>query len=99
MSGLCLLSDLSELVFVSLPLLPKLQLEDMPSFLSSTDGENLVLLDLVVAQFSNVDKADWILCNSFYELEKEVSNSSLVTPCACVHEKLLYNLRSLYNYI
>ncbi|KAL5167229.1 UDP-glycosyltransferase 74E1 [Glycine soja] len=56
---------------ISLPLLPKLQLEDMPSFLSSTDGENLVLLDLAVAQFSNVDKADWILCNSFYELEKE----------------------------
>ncbi|KAG4922565.1 hypothetical protein AAZX31_18G227500 [Glycine max] len=62
---------------ISLPLLPKLQLEDMPSFLSSTDGENLVLLDLVVAQFSNVDKADWILCNSFYELEKEVNNWTL----------------------
>ena len=84
---------------ISLPFLPKLHHKDMPSFFFPTDVDNSVLLDLVVGQFSNIDKADWIMCNSFYELEKEVSNSSLVTPCACVHEKLLYNLRSLYNYI
>nr|KYP64132.1 putative UDP-glucosyltransferase At1g05670 family [Cajanus cajan] len=58
---------------ISLPLLPKLQLEDMPTFFLPTD-EHSVLLDLVVGQFSNIDKADWILCNSFYEMEKEVTD-------------------------
>jgi pathogen-inducible salicylic acid glucosyltransferase len=43
----------------------------MPSFL--TNKENQVLIDLLVGhQFSNIDKADWILCNTFYEMEKEV---------------------------
>ncbi|KAL6211834.1 hypothetical protein ACLB2K_017057 [Fragaria x ananassa] len=27
---------------------------------------------MVVGQFSNVDEADWVLCNTFYELEPEV---------------------------
>ncbi|AES80468.1 UDP-glycosyltransferase 74G1 [Medicago truncatula] len=56
---------------ISLPLLPRLDLGDMSSFFS-TKGENPVLLDLLVGQFSNIDKADWVLCNTFYELEKEV---------------------------
>ncbi|RDY14017.1 UDP-glycosyltransferase 74G1 [Mucuna pruriens] len=59
---------------ISLPLLPKLQLEDMPSFFFPTDVDNPVLLDLLVAQFSNIDKADWILCNSIYEMEKEIND-------------------------
>ncbi|KAJ1443616.1 UDP-glycosyltransferase family, conserved site [Sesbania bispinosa] len=58
---------------ISLPLLPKLQHCDMPSFFS-THGENPVLLDLLVGQFSNIHKANWILCNSFYEMEKEVAD-------------------------
>ncbi|RHN47164.1 putative crocetin glucosyltransferase [Medicago truncatula] len=51
--------------------LGRLDLGDMSSFFS-TKGENPVLLDLLVGQFSNIDKADWVLCNTFYELEKEV---------------------------
>lgn len=61
---------------ISLPLLPKLRLEDMPSFFFFEDEDNQVLLDLAVGQFSNIDKADWILCNSFYEMEKEVQTPS-----------------------
>ncbi|XP_057420841.1 mogroside IE synthase-like, partial [Lotus japonicus] len=38
-----------------------------------------VILELVVAQFSNIDKADWILCNSFYELNKEVADWMMKT--------------------
>jgi pathogen-inducible salicylic acid glucosyltransferase len=55
---------------ISLPLLPRFEFGDMPSFL--TNKENQVLIDLLVGQFSNIDKADWILCNTFYEMEKEV---------------------------
>ncbi|KAK7381287.1 hypothetical protein VNO78_33861 [Psophocarpus tetragonolobus] len=54
---------------ISLPALPKLQHKDMPSFLFN---EDLTLLHLLVAQFSNIHKADWILCNTFYELDKEI---------------------------
>ena len=56
----------------SLPALPKFQLGDMPSFFF-TYAENPGLLDLLVGQFSNIDKADWVLCNTFYELSKEVT--------------------------
>lgn len=59
---------------ISLPLLPKLQHEDMPTFFFPTCVDNSLLLDLVVGQFSNIDKADWILCNSFSEMEKEVTD-------------------------
>ncbi|QHO08963.1 UDP-glycosyltransferase [Arachis hypogaea] len=60
---------------ISLPSMPKLQLCDMPSFFNNCDDdEDLAVLDLATGQFSNVDKADWVLCNSFYELDKEVAD-------------------------
>jgi pathogen-inducible salicylic acid glucosyltransferase len=62
---------------ISLPLLPRFEVEDMPSFFLTEEGENQVLLDMVVGQFSNIDKADWILCNTFYEMEKEVHKTRL----------------------
>ncbi|KAK2351767.1 UDP-glycosyltransferase 74G1 [Trifolium repens] len=60
---------------ISLPLLPRFEVGDMPSFfLTEEKGENQVLLDMLVGQFSNIDKADWILCNTFYEMEKEIAD-------------------------
>ncbi|CAL0328159.1 unnamed protein product [Lupinus luteus] len=56
---------------ISLPMLPTLQHEDMPSFFFDKDP---TILEFVVAQFCNIEKADWILCNSFYELEKEITD-------------------------
>nr|KYP32497.1 putative UDP-glucosyltransferase At1g05670 family [Cajanus cajan] len=58
---------------ISLPKLPKLQHEDMPSFFF-TYAQNPTPFDFVVSQFSNIDKADWILCNTFYELDKEIGS-------------------------
>ncbi|QCE11099.1 pathogen-inducible salicylic acid glucosyltransferase [Vigna unguiculata] len=58
---------------ISLPSLPQLQLADMPSFFFNY-AEDPAFLDFLVGQFSNIHKADWILCNSFYELEKEVAD-------------------------
>ncbi|KAK7373475.1 hypothetical protein VNO80_06884 [Phaseolus coccineus] len=58
---------------ISLPALPQLRLWDMPSFFFNYE-EDPAFLDFLVGQFSNIDKADWILCNSFYELEKEVAD-------------------------
>ncbi|PON65922.1 UDP-glucuronosyl/UDP-glucosyltransferase [Trema orientale] len=54
---------------VSLPSLPPLEVSELPSFYSpeSYPGYHC----LVVSQFSNVDKADFVLFNSFLELEKE----------------------------
>ena len=48
-----------------------LRASDMPSFVS-VPGEYPAFSNMVVDQFSNVEKADWILCNTFYELEVEV---------------------------
>ncbi|KAL5562256.1 hypothetical protein UlMin_032003 [Ulmus minor] len=55
---------------VSLPSLPPLEPCEMPSFIFESEsypGYRYLLLN----QFSNVDEADLVLFNSFYELEKE----------------------------
>ena len=59
---------------ITLPALPQLQPRDMPSFYFTYEKDP-TFLDLGVAQFSNIHKADWILANSFFELEKEVSKN------------------------
>ncbi|KAA8550510.1 hypothetical protein F0562_002194 [Nyssa sinensis] len=56
---------------VLLPGLPPLAPSDMPSFIYVL-GSYPAVFDLVVNQFSNVEKADWVLCNTFYELEEKV---------------------------
>ncbi|KAK3014113.1 hypothetical protein RJ639_010292, partial [Escallonia herrerae] len=51
--------------------LPPLELSDMPSYIC--DPESFPsLANMLLNQFFNVDKVDWVLCNSFYELEEEV---------------------------
>jgi len=61
-----------------LPGLPKLAPGDLPSFLYKY-GSYPGYFDIVVNQFSNIGKADLILANTFYELEKEVSYSFYFT--------------------
>ncbi|XVE72645.1 hypothetical protein DITRI_Ditri11bG0054600 [Diplodiscus trichospermus] len=56
---------------VSLPGLPTLQVSELPSFVCLY-GSHPAWFDVVVSQFSNVDGADWVFFNIFYELEKEV---------------------------
>ncbi|XLR62739.1 hypothetical protein HN51_006037 [Arachis hypogaea] len=56
---------------ILIPMLPKLQHRDMPSFFLSYQ-EDPAFLEMLVEQFSNIHEADWVLCNAFYELEKEV---------------------------
>ncbi|XP_040992411.1 mogroside IE synthase-like [Juglans microcarpa x Juglans regia] len=55
---------------VLLPGLPPLEPQDMPSFIYNW-GSYPGPLDLLVGQFSNVEKADWVFCNTIYELEQE----------------------------
>lgn len=55
-----------------LPGLPKLHQSDLPSFLYKY-GSYPGYFDIVVNQFANIGKADWILANTIYELEPEVS--------------------------
>ncbi|GAY64726.1 hypothetical protein CUMW_235620 [Citrus unshiu] len=55
-----------------LPGMPPLEPQDMPSFIYQL-GSYPAVADMVVKyQFDNIDKADWVLCNTFYELEKYV---------------------------
>lgn len=56
---------------VSVPGLPVLEPLDMPSFVQNP-GAYPVALDVTADQFSDIDKVDWVLCNTFYELEEEV---------------------------
>jgi pathogen-inducible salicylic acid glucosyltransferase len=60
---------------ILLPGSPPLQLQDLPSFISDFESQP-AYYDLLVGQFSNVDKADWVLVNTFYELEQEVRSFS-----------------------
>ncbi|KAK0588594.1 hypothetical protein LWI29_003011 [Acer saccharum] len=60
----------------SLPGLPPLEPQDMPSYIynygSQSDIFEVIFDVSVYGQFSTGDEADWVLCNTFYELEKEV---------------------------
>ncbi|XWS34335.1 hypothetical protein CRYUN_Cryun21dG0030800 [Craigia yunnanensis] len=56
---------------VSLPGLPLLKVSELPS-LVYLYGSYPAWFDMIVNQFSNIDAADWVLVNTFYELEKEV---------------------------
>ena len=58
---------------ISLPLMPSLGINDMPSFLHDT-GSYPDVLKLVVNQFSNLKDVNWLLCNTFDKLEDEVGS-------------------------
>ncbi|GFS45903.1 UDP-glucosyltransferase 74F2 [Actinidia rufa] len=65
---------------VSLPGLPLLELEDMPSFIY-VHGSYPAYFEMVLSQFSNVDEANFVLVNTFYKLEDKVVDSmSKVSP-------------------
>ncbi|KAK0589065.1 hypothetical protein LWI29_009160 [Acer saccharum] len=56
---------------VSIPGLPLLEASETPSFVHDF-GSNPGISDLVLNQFLNVDQADWVLLDTFYELEEKV---------------------------
>ncbi|KAL2544525.1 UDP-glycosyltransferase 74F2 [Forsythia ovata] len=56
---------------ILIPGLPPLKPSDMPSFLY-VHGSYPPLFDIVVSQFQNIEKADWLLFNTFHKLEEEV---------------------------
>ncbi|XP_042507280.1 mogroside IE synthase-like [Macadamia integrifolia] len=56
---------------VSIPGLPLLAIADLPSFVS-VYGSHPGVRTIILNQFSNIDKADWLLFNTFDRLEDEV---------------------------
>ncbi|XP_016481331.1 UDP-glycosyltransferase 74G1-like [Nicotiana tabacum] len=55
---------------ISIPGLVTIESSDVPSFVSTPESARA--LEMLVNQFSNLENIDWVLINSFYELEKEV---------------------------
>ncbi|KAF9669695.1 hypothetical protein SADUNF_Sadunf14G0134000 [Salix dunnii] len=53
--------------------LPPLEPQDMPSFIYHL-GTYPDFFNMLLDQFSNIDRADWVFCNSFYMLEEEVED-------------------------
>ncbi|MCD7462196.1 hypothetical protein HAX54_047979 [Datura stramonium] len=69
---------------VKIPGLPELELRDMPSFIY-VHGTYPAYFELVLNQFTNVDKADYVFVNSFYELEAEVADTmSKISPLSTI---------------
>ncbi|KAH7858928.1 hypothetical protein Vadar_029452 [Vaccinium darrowii] len=65
---------------VSIPGMPLLELEDMPSFMY-VHGSYPAYFEMLLSQFSNVEKADYIVVNTFYKLEEKVVDAmSKVSP-------------------
>ncbi|GAB4858905.1 hypothetical protein Ancab_010378 [Ancistrocladus abbreviatus] len=60
---------ISPSTLISIPGLPLLEPQDLPSFVSKPDTHP-AYLELVLNQYSNVDKADFIFFNTIYELEE-----------------------------
>ncbi|KAL5781015.1 hypothetical protein ACOSP7_006044 [Xanthoceras sorbifolium] len=59
---------------VSIPGLPLLELIDMPSFIYDEE-QYPAYFEMLLNQFSNSDKADFALVNTFYNLESEAVDS------------------------
>ncbi|KAF8393832.1 hypothetical protein HHK36_020030 [Tetracentron sinense] len=57
---------------VTIPGLPLLEVNDLPSFVYYALGSYATHLSSVLSQFSNFEKADWLLVNTFDKLEDEV---------------------------
>nr|AFJ52955.1 UDP-glycosyltransferase 1 [Linum usitatissimum] len=53
--------------------LPPLTARDLPSFVSDV-GSYPGIRDALVGQFENMEDADWVLCNSVYQLEHEAAD-------------------------
>lgn len=70
---------------IEIPGLPPLKPPEMPSFVYQL-GTYPAFYDLIVNQYANVDEADWIFCNTFYELEQEVMESKSVARSASIVE-------------
>ncbi|KAG9158704.1 hypothetical protein Leryth_023478 [Lithospermum erythrorhizon] len=68
-----LLLEEGERSVVELPCLPEMWINDLPSFLSDQDSYPS-LLEFVLFSNLNYGKADWLLFNTFDELEQEVVN-------------------------
>ncbi|KAB2039420.1 hypothetical protein ES319_D02G008000v1 [Gossypium barbadense] len=73
-NGLLSLPISSSMMPIVIPGLPLLDLRDMPSFIYVV-GSYPSYFELLLNQFSNIDKADFILINTFYKLEQEVVDS------------------------
>ncbi|KAH1096015.1 hypothetical protein J1N35_012936 [Gossypium stocksii] len=73
-NGLLSLPISSSMTPIVIPGLPLLDLRDMPSFIYVA-GSYPSYFELVLNQFSNIDKADFIVVNTFYKLEQEVVDS------------------------
>ncbi|PWZ22471.1 Cinnamate beta-D-glucosyltransferase [Zea mays] len=56
----------------TLPGLPEMSVADVPSFLLPSNPYKL-LVDAIIAQFHTIDRASWVLVNSFTELEPDVA--------------------------
>ncbi|KAJ0035591.1 hypothetical protein Pint_26244 [Pistacia integerrima] len=57
---------------VSLPALPQLTVNDLPSIFIDENDKNPFFLSLTINQFSNLGEAKWLFCNTFDKLEDEV---------------------------
>ncbi|CAI9094815.1 OLC1v1030615C1 [Oldenlandia corymbosa var. corymbosa] len=57
--------------YYEIPGLPVLERSDFPSFVTAPEIYPAAR-EMVINQFSNVDKADWVLFNTLYKLEQEV---------------------------
>ncbi|XP_077225652.1 UDP-glycosyltransferase 74F2-like [Tasmannia lanceolata] len=67
------LNDPVAIMTVPMPGLPTLEVLDLPSFFA-IPGSYPAYMELVLNQFSNLEKADWVLINTFDTLETEVVN-------------------------
>ncbi|KAJ0093644.1 hypothetical protein Patl1_26909 [Pistacia atlantica] len=56
---------------ISLPSMPPLRINDLPSFIKGTDS--FPFLINFVRQFSNFEEWNWVFCNTFDKLEDEVN--------------------------
>ena len=77
---------------ISLPSLPSLGINDLPSFVYDP-GLYPGVLNLLLNQFSDFEEAKWLLCNTFNNLEDDVGSrlSNIIHPYIYIYI-YIYNM-------
>ncbi|KAI4343780.1 hypothetical protein L6164_011090 [Bauhinia variegata] len=71
-----------EMFPISLPGLPPLHSSDLPSFIARP-ADHSAYLAAIMEKFEILEHNDWVLCNTFQELESEVWLGTVISSITC----------------
>lgn len=77
--------DQGKVLIDYIPGVPALEPRDLPSFFQDSDTDSQYVLDLLLTSAQTSRGADWVVCNSFDDLESAAGNASMYLQPPVLH--------------